>query len=245
MATPYATVAVDTVASTQDTARRAFLEKEGDPLLVVAERQEGGRGRSGSSWWQAPRAMFSSLAMTEPWPASALPVVPLVIGLALRDAIADVLGVAVGLKWPNDLMTGEGKVGGVLVERAEPVVTIGCGANLWWPDPPAGAAGLVPDDPGAGVAAELAAAWVERWLVAAGAEGWDRAAYLAACVTVGTNVGWDQGRTGRAVDVDHDGGLVVVTAEGSETLRSGEVRLLRPATLSPRQYDRSGDSDTP
>lgn len=244
MATPYATVVVGTVTSTQDTAKRAFLESEGRPLLVLAAGQERGRGRWGSSWWQAPRAMFSSLAMTEPWPSSRLAVVPLVVGLAVRDAIAEVLGVRVGLKWPNDLMTGEGKVGGILVERSEPVLTIGCGVNLWWPDPPTGAAGLVGADPGPGVAALLAAAWVDRWLVASTAEGWDRRGYLAACITVGMEVGWEQGRTGRAVDVDRAGGLVVTTAEGSETLRAGEVRLVRPATLSPRQSDRSGDSDT-
>lgn len=243
MATPYATVEVGPVTSTQDQASRAFLEGDGRPLLLIAERQERGRGRFGHTWWPAPRAMYSSLAMVEPWPAERLSVVPLVVGLAARRAIEEVCGVGVGLKWPNDLMTESGKVGGILVERSEPVIVIGCGVNLWWPAPPEGAAGLLDADPGPDMAVALARAWVDRWLAASATGGeWDRDAYLDACITVDRDVTWEPHGAGTAVGIDRDGGLIVQTVGGETVLHAGEVRLVRPATL-PSDRRRPGESD--
>lgn len=245
MATPYATVEVGLVTSTQDQARRAYLEGDGRPILLVAERQERGRGRFGHTWWPAPRAMYASLAMEEPVPLERLSVVPLVVGLAVRGAIDDACGVEVGLKWPNDLMVDSGKVGGILVERSQPVLVIGCGVNLWWPDAPEGAAGLLDSDPGPGLPVALARAWVDRWLAAsAHLDSWDRDAYLDACITVGRDVTWEPAGSGTAVGVDVDGGLVVQTVSGDQVLHAGEVRLVRPATLPPGRGGRSEEHDS-
>jgi len=194
---------------------------------VVAERQLAGRGRSGREWWQAPRAMFSSLAV----PADLRRVcsaMPLMIGLAVRDAVSEIFGVETGLKWPNDLVTVWGKVGGILVEADSEVVVCGCGVNLWWLEPPEGAAGLVPEDPGPDAARSLAESWAGRALLRFESPDWERDEYRQACVTVGSEVAWDPGGTGLAVDVAADGGLVVETVSGRVTLHSGEVRLARP-----------------
>ncbi len=242
MATPYAMVEVGLVTSTQDQARRAFLESGESPLLIVAERQEKGRGRFGHTWWPAPRAMYSSLAMEEPASLERLSIAPLVVGLAAREAIEEVCGVEVGLKWPNDLMTEDGKVGGILVERSEPVLVIGCGVNLWWPDPPEGAAALLDADPGPGMPSALARAWVDRWLAASVAGGdWDRDAYVEACITIGRDVTWEPAGAGTAVGIDSDGGLIVDTVAGEQVLHAGEVRLVRPATLPPDRRFRESE----
>ena len=111
--------------------------------------------------------------------------------------------------------------------------------NLWWPQPPAGVAGAVPEDPGPDLAAEIAADWASRLvpsLVEAEAE-WDRDEYLAACSTVGQHISWEPNGTGVAIDVDPTGGLVVDTGSGRLTLRSGSVTSVRDATLA-------GDSAT-
>ncbi len=245
MATPYATVEVDQVTSTQDEVRRWFdAVAPAQPLLLIADRQLRGRGRFGHEWWAAPRAVNASLAMRDPWPAQRLALLPLVAGLALRDAIGDMLGREVSLKWPNDLVTDSGKAGGILVEHAEPVIVVGCGVNLWWPGHPSGTDALFAEDPGRAVAREVTHGWVRRFLARVESGDWDRDAYAAACVTIGVDVEWDPDGKGTAVTIDESGGLVVHTLSGRETLRAGEVRHLRPATLPVHQEGEPEIDDT-
>jgi BirA family biotin operon repressor/biotin-[acetyl-CoA-carboxylase] ligase len=228
MATHYATQRLDEVGSTQDEARGRF-DAVG-PVLVVAGRQVRGRGRSGAAWRHAPRATAVSLALRPAWAGHRIGLIPLLAGMAARAAVQSILGVSLSLKWPNDLMLGGAKVGGVLVEMAEGVLVAGCGINLWWPDPPEGVAAVASEDPGPEVAFRLAEAWGGALAAAidAGPDLWDRTAYLDACDTVGRDIEWDPAGRGRAVDVAPDGGLVVVTGTGMITLRSGAVRMVRP-----------------
>jgi BirA family biotin operon repressor/biotin-[acetyl-CoA-carboxylase] ligase len=227
------------VDSTQDEARRrASGDGAAEAILVVADRQTSGRGRSGAAWVQAPRAMSASLAVHPSWEPGEWPVIPLAAGLAARSALSEVCGVTPGLKWPNDLVLPTGKVGGILSEASGPVVVVGCGVNLWWPQPVDGAAAIHENDPGDGIAGDLAHVWADELLVAlerpAGAWGLDE--YRAACVTLGTEVVWDGGigrdsGRGIAVDVASDGALVVAVADGTIALRSGSVRSVGPASL--------------
>jgi len=226
-------VILPTVGSTQDEARRRTAE--GTPRLVVAERQVAGRGRTGRIWQEAPRAMYASLAFVPSWPRKTWSRLTLVAGLAARRALAAATGVVVGLKWPNDLVVADGKLGGILTEADGDLVVIGCGLNLWWPDPPQGIAAAAALDPGPDLAAGIAGRWAEEVLAVATGdrEAWGRAEYLTACVTLGTEISWDPDGAGRAVTVDDSGGLVVETATGVVTLTSGEVRAVRLATVAP------------
>ena len=227
------------VNSTQDEARRrASGDGAAETILVVADRQTSGRGRSGAAWVQAPRAMSASLSVHPPWEQGQWPLVPLAAGLAARRALREVCEVAPGLKWPNDLVLPTGKVGGILSEASGPVVVVGCGVNLWWPQPVDGAAALYEDDPGDGIAGDVAHAWADELLATlerpAGAWGLDE--YRTACVTLGTEIVWEGGigrgnGRGVAVDVASDGALVVAVGDGTIALRSGSVRSIRPASL--------------
>ena len=97
MATQYATYRLSEVASTQDEARNRFSDVE--PVVVLAERQLQGRGRSGNTWTHAPRATAASVAIRPAWPAADLGLIPLLAGLAARDAVADPYGVDLQLKF--------------------------------------------------------------------------------------------------------------------------------------------------
>lgn len=235
MDTPYATRDLQSVSSTQDEARRCF---DGVPLLITAAHQTGGRGRSGSVWLEAPRPLFASLAFSPTWQAATWPRLSLVAGLAARDA----LGGSVGLKWPNDLIGGSGKVGGLLAEAQgdPPLVVLGLGVNLWWPDAPSTIAAVHDADPGPGAAARVAAAWAEGVLgrVGRGPDGWGLDEYTDASVTVGADVEWDSGGPARAVGIDPEGGLIVERDGRRRRLTAGEVRHLRTATL----HDLGGES---
>jgi BirA family biotin operon repressor/biotin-[acetyl-CoA-carboxylase] ligase len=235
MATPYAIRHLSEVGSTQDEAARVFHGMGESALLLYADRQVGGRGRAGREWWEADRAMYASLAMRPEWEPATWPRLSLVAGLAARDAVLEVFEVTADLKWPNDLVVPTGKVGGVLAEAGSDTVVVGCGMNVWWPDAPDGAAALQAVDPGAVAVRRLVVAWADRLAgrLDRGADDWGCEEYRAACVTLGKDIVWDPDGAGTAVDIAADGGLVVETVRGRIVIRSGEVRRVRGATVSP------------
>ena len=222
MATPYSLHVYDEVTSTQDIAAAALVD---EPILVVASRQTEGRGRSQRGWESAPRAMAASLAIRPEWEIGSWPLIPLVAGLAA----ADVLKGAVRLKWPNDLLVSEDKIGGILVEGSGGVLVVGFGLNLWWPDAPAGSGALSSGDPDPGAVVATAAAWAERLLerLSTGPREWGRNDYLARSATIGRRVTWEPTGEGRATDIGDDGSLIVDTTLGTQRLIAGEIRHLR------------------
>ena len=230
MATHYDIIRLDRVVSTQDAAAEA-LAATGIPTLVVADRQLGGRGRAGRAWLEPDRAMFSSYAFEPGWAPADLPLIPLCTALAVRAAILAETDRRVDLKWPNDLMLGGRKVGGILVEASSGTVVVGCGVNLVWDAPPPYADALLTGPIGTDAARSLASAVASRWvdglraIVAAGAARWPRNDFVEACATVGSRVAWDGGE-GVATDVGEDGSLIVDTDAGIITILSGDVHLL-------------------
>ena len=222
LATPYSLQVFDEVTSTQDIAAAALTQH---PVLVVAARQTKGRGRSQRAWQSAPRGMAASLGVRPAWHMESWPLIPLVAGLAA----VDVLGAEVGLKWPNDLVVGENKIGGILVEGSGDAVVIGCGANLWWPDPPDGVGARWPEDPGPDAVVGTATSWAERLLtrLSTTPQDWGRPEYLQRSVTIGRRVTWEPEGIGNVLDVDDRGALVVETENGIERLLAGEIRHLR------------------
>lgn len=236
MATPYAIVELETAESTQDEARGRSNPES--PVLVIAESQSAGRGRFGRTWAEPDQGLFSSFAFSPVWPQGVWGRIPLVAGLAVRAAIEERCGIAVGLRWPNDLVTENGKIGGLLAESADGIVVVGCGLNMTWSDPVKGAAALFPSGVSRVPARDLAIAWVDRFLesMARSPNAWDADGYRRACVTVGRRVSYPSG-SGTAVGISDAGALLVETEDGTVAIGSGEVRLHDPATLS---QDRRG-----
>lgn len=102
---------------------------EGDWL--VAERQVAGRGRQGRSWQSPSGNFYGSTLVRLRAGDPAAPTLALVAGLALVDALELAApGVALTLKWPNDVLRGRGKLAGILLERADDRVVAGFGVNL-------------------------------------------------------------------------------------------------------------------
>ncbi len=124
-----------TLESTNTRLLESLPPAAGATAIVLAEHQTGGRGRRGRGW-VAPPGGAICLSLT--WQYADMPAdlsaLSLVVGLCAVGALRE-LGVDVGLKWPNDLVTRKGKLGGILIEmRAEaggPVhVVIGIGLNV-------------------------------------------------------------------------------------------------------------------
>ena len=102
-------------------------------LVLVAEAQTAARGRLSRQWTSPPRAAltFSVLLRPRGVPPALLGWVPLLAGVAAASAVRAATGVEAALKWPNDVIAGGGKLGGILAERSGPAVVVGIGINVW------------------------------------------------------------------------------------------------------------------
>lgn len=102
---------------------------EGDWL--VALRQDGGKGRQGRIW-ESIDGNFTGSTLIQLRPGDPpAPSLALAAGLALIEAVEiEAPAAALTLKWPNDLMLGDGKLAGILLERSGDRVVAGFGVNL-------------------------------------------------------------------------------------------------------------------
>ena len=234
------------IGSTSDRARELLDRAGGAGTAVVAELQTAGRGRRGRTWISPPgRNLMLSVAYRPRLGAAEAWRLGLAVALAARDACRTVA--PIDLKWPNDLVDGDGrKVGGVLIEtmldgESVRTATIGIGINVNWavddmpPEIAASATSLVERcgatvDRGTLLAALLERLDVELGAIEAGASPLDR--YRAACRTLGSEVTVEVGArtiSGVAVAIDEAAALVVETSSGRETVSSGEVVRVRAA----------------
>ena len=187
-------------------------------MVLVAEAQTAGRGRLGRRWASPPRAglTFSVLLRPGGVPAALLGWLPLLAGVAAAASVHAVAAVDAALKWPNDVLVGERKLGGILAERSGTAVVIGIGINVWQARadlPPgaattslalaagagAGAAGPAAGAGGLGLRERLLAGlldelgrWYESWRDQASPGDADacglRQEYVRRCATLGREV---------------------------------------------------------
>lgn len=122
---------VEETTSTQDEVRNRLRSTEADHLCIVADRQTAGRGRQGRSWIQPGGediALSLSCPVSDRYPALLL---PLLISAALHEVCRDFVDTPLHLKWPNDLLSPQGKVAGILIEGQGPDTWIaGIGLNV-------------------------------------------------------------------------------------------------------------------
>ena len=106
----------DEVGSTNSTGLEAAQAGASEGSVFIAERQTEGRGRGGNSWHSDRGAIYMSVVLRPTLPANDILVLSLATGLAVSLAVEHVCGVAPDLRWPNDIMLGEKKLGGILCE---------------------------------------------------------------------------------------------------------------------------------
>ena len=237
---------VDETGSTNaDVARRAMA---GAPhgLVVVTEHQTAGRGRLGRTWETPPRAALTFSVLVRPGAAAAgspWPLLPLLTGVAVVDGIAAAGGPACGLKWPNDILLDDLKVGGLLAERIDtpdgPAAVLGVGLNVTTtldelPVPTASsllvARGQAPRREAVLVCVlDRLGELLDTWTYEAPAAL--LTAYRERCVTLGRRVRADlpggQSLEGTAVRVSDDGSLVVAADGGERVISAGDVVHVR------------------
>jgi len=232
-------VVPSTGSTNADLLARA-LAGQGQPegVLLAAEEQTAGRGRIGRTWTSPPYAALTfSLLLHPAVPPARRGWLPLLTGVAVAAAVTEVTGLETRLKWPNDVLAGQGKLAGILAEAAGDAVVVGIGLNVST-EP----AELPGPGPGALPATSLRAAGAaalnrenlllailarfERWYLAWRQAGGDpdrsglRAEYTRLSATIGRPVRAElpggQALSGLAVGVDSDGRLLVRVSPGSE-----------------------------
>lgn len=114
------------------------LAAAGEPhgTLVLAEEQTAGRGRLGRAWHsEKTSGIYLSVILRPHLAPQQAPLLTLLAGLAAHDAVVEVTGLAVELRWPNDLLVGGKKVCGILTEmhaEADRIhhLVVGIGVNV-------------------------------------------------------------------------------------------------------------------
>lgn len=233
----------ESMASSND-----FLMAADSPLhgrLCVTAYQTRGKGRQGKQWLSSfGQNLMFSLGWSPQQHAGAQ--LSLVVGLAIADALHATGVKGVGLKWPNDVMIDEAKLGGILLEsrvRGERIeFVIGVGLNMRqqadelvavensWTDLAACGYGHIDQESLlVAILCEL-----DARLVQLGAQGFTniRHDWLAYHLHQGVNMQYQHnGRQciGRVVGLDDDGALQLETNGELITVRSGEVNTLRRA----------------
>lgn len=212
-----------------------------DLALLVADGQSAGRGRRGRCWHSPPGAqLILSLYLRLDGGMRRAGGLSLVVGVAAAEALHALGADGVRLKWPNDLVAGQEKLGGVLIEASGEGAVLGIGINLRLPD----AAAAAIDQPWTdlsrlGVAAgrdAVAAALLARLLPLlddfrrGGLDAAMRARWEALDGLAGVAVRIEAGalqQEGRVLGLAPDGALRLATSTGEQRFHSGEVSLRR------------------
>lgn len=237
----------DTIGSTNAEALRFSQEPEPSGLWIWAGSQDEGKGRTGRQWQSPYGNLYASLMLRPGVPIARAAQLSLLAGVAAHDAI---MALAAGsgrtpdlsLKWPNDILLEDAKVGGILLESTSqpdtdmPAVVIGTGLNvasapeqLDRPVTSLSASGI--DTSPARVLSALAWATAE-WLSI-----WDngsafcriREAWLKRAQPVGGAISVHVGEdyiSGRFLGIDEAGALRMSLASGEERrITAGDVSL--------------------
>lgn len=253
---PHGWRALDVVAETgstnADLLARSAAGEDIDGAVLLAEYQTAGRGRHGRHW-AAPAHSQVSLSVgvaADSVPASGWGWLTLATGVAVADAVAEVSGLQVGLKWPNDVIVGDGKLAGILAEVAAPkqLIVVGLGLNVTMtaqeaPDPVAVSlamlgASVLDRNIWADKVLRHLAHRIAAWRAAGGADDALVADYRRHSCTLGVQVGADmpggQRVEGLAESIDDTGRLVINTGNRTVTVSAGDVTRLRPGGRSAR-----------
>jgi BirA family biotin operon repressor/biotin-[acetyl-CoA-carboxylase] ligase len=211
--------------------------------VYFADEQLAGRGRGNNSWLSAAGdGLYASVLIRPRISLACLPLLPLAAGLAAAQAVRAVSGLVADLRWPNDILFGPHKAGGILVEahtvdHSVDYVVIGIGINVHQRDFPSGLA-----TPATSLDLEARHRVSRQPLLAALLKSLEREALAledpTACAALSARVEqastWVRGRvvevhgpqtcTGMTAGLDENGFLLVQTTAGLVTVQTGGIR---------------------
>jgi len=232
-----------TTDSTNNDALEAARNGAPEGSVYFADEQRAGRGRGDHAWHSAAgEGLYVSVLLRPQIAAARLPLLPLAAGLAAAEAIRNVSGLAVDLRWPNDLLLGERKTGGILVEAhsessgaAFAVVGIGINVHQRSFDPGLSTAGTSLDmEAGRAISRQALLVSLLESLERESAGLAEEEATESILARVAAASTWIRGRIvevhgpqacrGETAGLDENGFLLVRTDAGIVTVQTGGIR---------------------
>lgn len=229
----------ESLPSTNTELARLASEGAAEGLAIVADEQTAGRGRLQRAWSSPKGAgLYFSILLRPAIPTEHWPLITFIAALAVGDALVEACDLHTDIKWPNDLLSNERKICGILAEAIETTagraVIVGIGINLTqnaFPPELANVATSVSEGTGRPPERETILAallpalarWYSLLNETAGREkivaAWSSRSSYANGKLVQVSNG-DEVWQGTTCGVEHDGALRLGTA-------SGEIRLVR------------------
>ena len=198
--------------SIYNTQEYALSELSSEPILVISYSQEKGKGTSNRTWLNADQALACSLAVKQEDIEVKHTLIPLLSGYVFTEVLKDI---NLSLKWPNDIVLNNLKVGGILVEKSEDNICIGMGINYFWEKPEIPGAGSIftkeQEDSIINLHAEK---WGNEVMSSLAKNNFDLDKYKQKLQTLGKIVEYPEGR-GWAEDINEDGSLKIKSIDGN------------------------------
>ena len=197
--------------SIYNTQEYPLSELSDEPILVISYSQEKGKGTSNRTWLNADQALACSLAVKLEDIKLKHTLIPLLSGYIFTEVLNDI---NLSLKWPNDIVLNNLKVGGILVEKSENNICIGMGINYFWESPEIPGAGSIftkeQEDSIINLHAEK---WGNEVMSSLAKNNFDLDKYKQKLQTLGKIVEYPEGR-GWAEDINEDGSLKIKSIDG-------------------------------
>ena len=232
----------ESIDSTNELAKHLATEGAPEGTLILAEEQTGGRGRRGRAWHSPAGAnLLFSVLLRPAVQADKVFAITMILVLAAMEAVKRLAGLAVQIKWPNDLYAGRKKLAGILTEfsmtgRTVDWVVLGLGVNVtWFPQELGAQATSILAETGIPVPRNkllvetLKVFEVYYKEILAGNIGPFHRKWNETCFILGKPVFIDSEKertAAKALRIDADGALIVETAEGvTQRFVAGDVSL--------------------
>lgn len=229
------------IDSTSSELLRRYKDGQLGSCLVIAQSQSSGRGRRGRAWLSpANGGLYMSLGMPFSNATKDLQAVSLVTAISVANALNQLYQLKLQLKWPNDVLLGNKKLAGILLERhisqAESYIVFGVGVNIAISQEQRQSLGRPLADlksiVGGDIEPEELAAAITNELVGALAEfleqgfwpfkdiwnGYDR--YIGSDIVIDSG---SERLIGKSLGVNEEGSLMLHTPAGPITLNTGEI----------------------
>ncbi|MFL2659946.1 MAG: biotin--[acetyl-CoA-carboxylase] ligase [Alphaproteobacteria bacterium] len=224
----------DELSSSADIVKQDFFKSIKYPFVVIANKQNKGRGRQGRVWQCFDGNLFMNIVIPTNGDSSKYSQLSFVMALVISDVVSNLISEkhSVKVKWPNDILVNNSKICGCLIELNDNQLSIGVGFNIKQSPQLSEYKTCSLMDLGVNVdkqeVIDLIIARFNEWYNSWQKQGFDsildiwksRAIGIGEIITINQH---NNKIIGRFVDVDNYGGIILLTDKGKKNINAGEV----------------------